>query len=121
MDVDLLRAVVVVMVVATYIYTALLKQLIVVLMMTAKEKQPLDKALMGNQQMLSLQAWLWAATLLWFSGDRAARPEIWYVAWIVVTAAVAVTATWVLVGLWRERLRPLLAGWRRPVVGRRDG
>jgi hypothetical protein len=115
MGTDALEELVRALVVVAMVLVAATKQAMVALMASAREKLPLDRAVIANQQTLAIERWLWAALLVFTVHYREHRLG-WLIVWLAVTLAVLGTTGWMLVALWRERLRP---AWRRWREGRR--
>lgn len=106
-----LEAIVRVLVVAAMVLVAATKQVMVALMATAEEKLPLDRAVIANQQALSIERWLWAALLVFTVHYREHRLG-WLIVWLAATLAVLGTTGWMIVALWRERMAPAWRRWR---------
>ena len=111
-ETERLRELVVLFVILTHGTTALVKQAIVALMLTNKEKMRLDWAIIANMQALVFTYLLWVSVLsLPESYDEHLRK--WLMAWVVVFAWVLLSVIWVGIELWRERIGPGIDAWRR--------
>ena len=111
MSTEELRNLVVLILLIEHLYTAGTKILIIVLMLMNREKAPLDWAVIVNQSALASRMVLWF-TVLALPGSYDAHLREWLYVWLVVAALVAVSVTWLLVELWRERIRPMWKDWR---------
>lgn len=106
-----LRDLVVLALLVSHGYVVFIKIVTLGLMFSNERKTGLDRAIINTQGALVAQFGLWLS-VVWLPQRYPELIREWYIAWLVVSAWLIHSVTWLTVELWKERIRPMWHGWR---------